>query len=330
MDSRARRVQGDGWPFFCNASAVNDRQIMPVSHVAIATHTGRCACGIYWRVSFSQPVLGMDFGMKAAGKVIVITGAGSGIGRELALLLLTKGAKVAGVDLNAGAVAETGSLAGEHNGDFEPFVANVADRTAVENLPEQVGARFGVVDGIINNAGIIQPFVRVSALDFPTIERVMNVNFFGLLYVTKTFLPTLLERPEAHIVNLSSMGGFIPVPGQTIYCAAKAGVKLLSEGLASELIGTNVHVTVICPGAVATSITANSGVSMPTAQASSGSAARGLSPRAAAEAIVKAMERNAHHAFVGRDSSMMNILHRAYPRFAANAIAKSMAGLLSR
>lgn len=266
--------------------------------------------------------------MKVDGKIIVVTGAGSGIGRELTLLLLSKGARVAGIDLNAAALAETARLAADHAADFEPIEANIADRQVVERLPEQVDARFGAVDAIINNAGIIQPFVIVSALDYSAIERVLNVNLLGTLYVTKTFLPTLLERPEAHIVNLSSMGGFVPVPGQTIYCAAKAGVKMLSEGLASELIGTNVRVTVVFPGAIATNITANSGVRPSSAGTRNSGAIKPLSPRSAAEIIVRAMESNAHQVFVGRDSAFMNILYRLNPTFAARTIANKMKGLL--
>ena len=266
--------------------------------------------------------------MKVDGKVIVVTGAASGIGRELALLLLSKGARVAGIDLNAAALAETARLAVDHAADFEPIEANIADRQVVERLPEQVHARFGTTDGVINNAGIIQPFLKVSGLDYSAIERVLNVNLLGTLYVTKTFLPTLLERPEAHIVNLSSMGGFVPVPGQTIYCAAKAGVKLLSEGLASELIQTNVRVTVVFPGAIATNITENSGVRPPSAGTQHSGAIRPLPPRSAAEIIVRAMERNAHHVFVGRDCAFMNILHRLSPTFAARMIANKMKGLV--
>jgi short-subunit dehydrogenase len=102
--------------------------------------------------------------------------------------------------------------------------------------------------------------VKIKDLDYAAIERVFAVNWWGTLYVTKTFLPLLLARSEGHIVNVSSMGGLLPVPGQTIYGALKAAVKLFTEGLHSECAGTNVHVTVVFPGAVATNITANSGV----------------------------------------------------------------------
>jgi short-subunit dehydrogenase len=230
--------------------------------------------------------------------------------------------------LNAVTLAETSSRAAGYVSRFEPIVANIADRSAVERLPEQICTHFGTVDGVINNAGIIQPFVEVKSLDYSTIERVLNVNFMGTLYVTKAFLPYLLERPEAHIANLSSMGGFVPVPGQTIYCAAKAAVRLLSEGLASELTETNVRVTVAFPGAIATNIKINSGIDGPVESAAHRGATQALSARKAAEIIVAAIERNAYHVFVGRDSALMNILHRLNPGFAARTIADRMKGLL--
>ncbi len=91
---------------------------------------------------------------------------------------------------------------------------NVTQLEVVEALPAQVIAQHGAVDGLINNAGIIQPFVWVKDLDYQAIERVMNVNFYGTLYMTKAFLPHLLQRPEAHIVNISSMGGFCRCRGR--------------------------------------------------------------------------------------------------------------------
>jgi NADP-dependent 3-hydroxy acid dehydrogenase YdfG len=263
--------------------------------------------------------------LKVQNKVIVVTGAGSGIGRELALHLLSKGASIAGVDVNPAALEETASLGGQLSGNLENFVVNVADRPAVEALPTDIIARFGRVDCIINNAGIIQPFTKLNDLDYSSIERVFNVNLLGTLFMIKAFLPHLLQRPEAHIVNLSSMGGFVPVPGQTIYCAAKAAVKLMSEGLASELPGTSVRVTVVFPGAVATNIRGNSGVQTPSKGESSGSA-KALSPTKAAMIIVRGMERNAHRVFVGKDAVLMDKLHRLSPGFAARAIAKKMSG----
>jgi short-subunit dehydrogenase len=199
----------------------------------------------------------------------------------------------------------------------------------VEALPEQVIARFGAVDGIINNAGIIQPFVRLKDLDYAAIDRVVNVNLFGTLHMTKAFLPHLLARPEAHITNVSSMGGFLPVPGQTIYGATKAAVKLLSEGLNSELLGTNVRVMVVFPGAMATNITVNSGVTISLTSDKAGSRSfKALAPAKAAGIILDGIESNRYRVLVGSDSTFMDALYRLHPQRAARFIYNQMRALL--
>jgi len=151
--------------------------------------------------------------MKVQNKVIVVTGGGSGMGRELVLHLLSKRAKVIAIDINEAGLEETASLAGNNKDSLSSFIVDITDKVSVEELLHKAIAKYGYVDGIINNAGIIQPFVKVNELNYEAIERAMNVNFYGTLYMTKTFLPHLLTRPEAHIVNISSMGGFLPVPG---------------------------------------------------------------------------------------------------------------------
>ena len=269
--------------------------------------------------------------MHPAGKVIVVTGAGSGIGREVALELLRRGARVAGVDLNAATLAETAALAGEQSGNLATFVLDITDRAGVEALPDQVAGRFGAVDGVINCAGIIQPFVKLNELEYAAIDRVFDVNWRGTLYMTKTFLPILLSRPEAHIVNVSSMGGFLPVPGQTAYGASKAAVKLFTEGLHSEMRGTRVRVTVVFPGAVATNITTNSGVEIPASAAQEGGRQRKvLAADVAARIILDAMEQNRYRVLVGSDAKLMDALCRLHPRRAAAFIANQMRDLLER
>lgn len=268
--------------------------------------------------------------MKVQDKTIVVTGGGNGIGRELTLRLLTKGARVAAVDINEAGLKETAALAGDQEERLSLHVVNITDRSAVETLPGQVIARHGAVDGLINVAGIIQPFVRIKDLEYAAIERVINVNFYGTLYMTKTFLPRLLERPVAHIANISSMGGFLPVPGQGIYGASKAAVKLMTEALHSELSNTNVKVTVIFPGAIGTNIAANSGVghtlSMPSdAQRQS---IKPLAPSKAAAIIVDGIEKDEYEILVGRDSALMNFLYRISSRRAAGFISRQMASLL--
>ena len=268
--------------------------------------------------------------MKAEGRILVVTGAGSGMGREVTLEALRRGAKVAASDINEATLAETATLAAA--GDrLSTHLLNVADKAAVEALPDVVAERLGPVDGVIHCAGIIQPFVRLKDLDYAAIDRVFAVNWLGTLYMTKTFLPLLLERPEGHIVNVSSMGGFLPVPGQTAYGASKAAVKLLTEGLHSECAGTNVHVTVVFPGAVATNITSNSGVDIPVSGADAERMARRITPAdKAARLILDGMESNAYRVMVGGDVKLMDRLYRLSPRRAASFIAGQMKDLLAK
>ena len=195
------------------------------------------------------------------GKVVVITGAGNGMGREMTLEALRRGASVFGVDLKADALAETAKLAGP-NAKFASLAMDITDRAHCAALPTEVAKALGPADVLINNAGIIQPFVFVDELDFEHIDRVMNVNFNGPLNLIKAFLPTLKQRPEAQIANVSSMGGYGPVPGQSVYGASKAAIKLLTEALRAELTETKVHVTAIYPGAIGTNIAGNSGIKM--------------------------------------------------------------------
>ncbi|WP_394552033.1 SDR family NAD(P)-dependent oxidoreductase [Agromyces sp. MMS24-JH15] len=167
--------------------------------------------------------------MHIANKVFVVTGAGNGIGRETTLRLLAGGASVAGVDLNADGLAETARLAGA-GGRFSQHVVNITDREAVAGLPAAIEAAHGQVDGIVNIAGVIQQFMKVVDLPFSEIDKVMNVNFGGVMNMCKAFLPTLLARPEAAILNVASMGSYAPVPGQAVYGASKAAVKLPHRG----------------------------------------------------------------------------------------------------
>lgn len=270
--------------------------------------------------------------MKIQNKVIVVTGGGNGIGRELVLHLLAKGARVAAVDINSAALQETVTLAGSKRDQISIHIVNITDKDAVTALPEQVITSHGAVDGIINNAGIIQPFVRVNDLDYATIEKVMNVNFYGTLYMTKAFLPYLLKRPEAHIANVSSMGGFLPVPGQSIYGAAKAAVKLFTEGLHSELMNTNVGVTVVFPGAIGTNIAGNSGVTMKLSpeMEKMQQSMKPLAPEKAAQMIVEGIEKKRYRVVVGSDSAFMDFLYRVSPERAANFIFKQMHSLLPK
>ncbi|UOE44071.1 SDR family NAD(P)-dependent oxidoreductase [Agromyces larvae] len=270
--------------------------------------------------------------MDIRGKVFVVTGAGNGIGREVALQLLAGGASVAGVDLSEAGLAETSRRAGA-GPRFTTHTANITDRAAIEALPAAVTAEHGAPDGIVNVAGVIQKFVKVIDLPYDEIEKVMNVNFWGVVHMVKAFLPGLVERPSAAIVNVSSMGALAPVPGQAVYGASKAAVMLLTEALYAELLGSNVQVTAIYPGAIATDIASNSGVAIgggQTAEEAAASSTRKMtSAPDAGRVIVEAIEKGRFRATIGSDASMIDKISRLSPKRATEMIAKQMGDLLA-
>jgi len=268
--------------------------------------------------------------MEITGKVFVVTGGGNGMGREVVLGLIKRGARVAAVDLNEAGLAETAQLANAPEGHLTTHPLNVTDRKAVLALPVAVVKAHGQVDGLLNVAGIIQPFVKIKDLDFEVIERVMNVNFWGVVNTSKAFLPLLLERPSAALLNVSSMGGFLPVPGQAAYGASKAAVKLFTEALYAESQGTGLAVTVVFPGGVATHITENSGVDTSKMMAAMGDAKAPKTTSApdAARQIIEGVEKGSFRVVIGGDAKFMDRFARLNPRRATLLIADQMKSLL--
>ena len=259
--------------------------------------------------------------MKVQGKKIIVTGAGGGIGKELTLQLLAKGADVAALDINE----KTLQILKEATNNSEHLSLHIVDVTNEDSLnkfKKEYFEKHGTIDGLINNAGVIQPFVNVEKLEMEAINRVMNINFFGPLKLTKLFLPDLLARPIAHIVNVSSMGGFFPFPGQTVYGASKAALKLFTEGLYAELLNTNVKVTVVFPGAIATDIASNSNVDM--GKSTENSSYKMLAPEKAAAQIVAGIEKDKFKLYVGTDSKMMNLMYKINAKGAIKYINKKM------
>lgn len=266
--------------------------------------------------------------MRFNGKTIVVTGGGSGIGQQLVLGLLARGARVAATDIRQDGLDETAELA--KAGDrLAILTADVTNREAIHALPAKVVEIHGSVDGYISNAGIIQPFVKLNDMEYADIERVINVNLYGTIHMAKAFLPLLLERPEAHITNVASMGAFLPWPGQTVYGAAKAGVKLLTEGLYAEMLGTNVGVTLVMPGPVGSNIAENSGVDVPVDPESVDPDQFNLvSAEDAAQTILEGIEKDKFHVLIGRTAKMMNLMTRIAPKRATHLITKQMKDLL--
>lgn len=260
--------------------------------------------------------------MNITGKVFVVTGGGNGIGQQVVLELLRRGARVAAVDMSAAALERTAAQAGAGQ-RLSLHAADLTDREVVAALPAAVKAAHGQVDGVVNVAGIIQRFVPVADLTFADIDKVIDVNLKGTVNVNKVFLDDLLARPQAALVNISSMGGLIPFPGQTAYSASKGAVKLWTEGLQAELAGSPVAVTVVFPGAIATEIAQNSGVSV---GAASGDSPLPMTPPAeAARQIVDAIAKGTPRVRIGKDARLLDRLSRLMPTKSIRFIAKKMA-----
>jgi NADP-dependent 3-hydroxy acid dehydrogenase YdfG len=195
-------------------------------------------------------------------KVAVITGAGSGIGRALALDLAARGAKLALSDIDADGLAETVHAVEESGAEVKSDRLNVAERDEVLAYADDVVAHFGTVHQVYNNAGIAHNG-NVEDSDFKDMERIMDVDFWGVVNGTKAFLPHVIASGDGHIVNISSLFGLIAVPGQSAYNAAKFAVRGFTEALRQEMLvaGHPVQVTCVHPGGIKTAVARNATVS---------------------------------------------------------------------
>ena len=259
--------------------------------------------------------------MKIKGKNVIITGGASGVGKELTKQMLKCGCNVAAVDINKENLEK---LKEELNSKrLKTFVVDMGNIESIREFRENYKKEYSDVDIIINNAGIIQPFVKVESLDDKTINKVMNVNFFGPVNLIRLFMEDLTkDRSEQYIVNVSSMGGFFPFPGQTIYGASKAALKIFTEGLYAELEKTNVRVMIVLPGAMNTNITKNSDVEINTSKEESNF--KMLEPSVAAAQIIEGIKKNKFKLFLGSDSKFLRILYKINSKAAISYINKKM------
>lgn len=265
--------------------------------------------------------------MQLHNSVFVVTGAGSGIGRELTRQLCARGAVVAGVDYNADTLAETYLTVVAAQGRMSEHVLDITDPEQVAALPDAVIALHGRVDGLVNNAGIIHTHDVIEHLPEEQVQRVFNVNFWGTYRLTRAFIPFLRQRPCASIVNLSSMGGFMPFPYQVAYGASKAAVKLLTEGLRVELARDSaINVSLVYPGAVVTGITDNSPDFSQALKArlaeQAGDKPVGVAADKAAARIVRGIERNSNRILIGPDSWILDKLYRFMPGATATLMGR--------
>lgn len=266
------------------------------------------------------------------GKVAVITGAASGIGRALALLLGQEGCALAIADIDEKRLAETRVLLAKCPQQVATFIVDVGDREQIFSLAEKVAREQGGADLLINNAGF---GTLLSFLDMrmDIMERLVQVNFWGAVYGCKAFLPQMLAKPEAHIVNVSSIEGIIAFPNHCAYASSKFALRGFTEVLRLDLRHTRVGVSCVFPGGVKTNIVRNSmefarkyleahpdlaaefapRLEKGDALASAFEAHAGTSPEDAARDIIEGIKKNHWRILIGQDAVGLDALQRSNP-----------------
>jgi NAD(P)-dependent dehydrogenase (short-subunit alcohol dehydrogenase family) len=247
---------------------------------------------------------------KLRDKVVAVTGAGSGIGRALAERLAALGAHLALSDIDGRTLRETAGLISGVN--VSTHVVDVRSRDAVERYAADARAKHGGVDVIVNNAGRTV-FGSLEEVPYEDFAMVLDINLWGVVYGTRAFLPLLRERPEGHVVNISSINAMVPFAMNGPYNMSKYAVLGFSETLELELRGQPIRVTCVHPGGIQTNIVHNA-KNMKEAQATAfGRVAKTTAPAAAA-AIARAIEKNKRQAFIGIDAKTMALCKRIAPR----------------
>jgi NADP-dependent 3-hydroxy acid dehydrogenase YdfG len=240
-------------------------------------------------------------------KVVVITGAGSGIGRALALDLARRGSLLALSDVDEAGLAETLAQVERLGARVRSDRLDVADRDAFARYALDVVQEFGRVNVVINNAGVALAG-DFNDLEYTDIDWIIGVNLWGVVHGTKEFLPHLIASGDGHVVNLSSLFGLVSMPGQSMYNASKYAVRGMTEALREEMLiaGHPVGVTAVHPGGIKTAIARNARVSAKeskeeTARLFDEKLAR-MTPERAAEIIVHGILKNRARVLVGIDA----------------------------
>jgi NAD(P)-dependent dehydrogenase (short-subunit alcohol dehydrogenase family) len=250
-----------------------------------------------------------------ADKVVVITGAGSGIGRALACAAAAQGAQLALCDQNAEAVVETAKLS---NGRALAVRVDVRSDTEMKAFAGQVEVWYGGADVLVNNAGVSLTD-RVENISREDFAWLFDINFWGVVRGTEYFLPLLRRSKDAHLVNVSSVFGLVGVAEQAAYSASKFAVRGDTQALAQELHGTSLHVTTVHPGGVKTQILRNGRGYHGVGEAEKAAAAtffekKALStPEVAASRIWRGVLRNSPRVLIGADAWLLDLLVRWFP-----------------
>lgn len=253
-----------------------------------------------------------------SGKLAVITGAASGIGRATAIELARRGARVAVTDVNRDGLAETEALIKAAGGEVTTYLLDVADRDAFHAFAQEIEETQGGADIVINNAGVAQ-IARVEDLAYDDFEWVMNIDFWGMVYGTKAFLPQLQAKGSGHIVNVSSLFGLLAVPSQAAYNSAKFAIRGFTEALRHEMRGTEIRVSCVHPGGIKTNIVRNARFLQSTQATEREEAVTGFdriartTPERAGIVIVDGIEKNRERILIGMDAKIIDLLQRLMP-----------------
>jgi NAD(P)-dependent dehydrogenase (short-subunit alcohol dehydrogenase family) len=262
-------------------------------------------------------------------KVVVVTGAASGIGRALAIDASRRGAELALSDVDSAGLQETADLVQQATGrEVRLDKLDVRDRDAWSGYAESVAAELGRVNVLVNNAGIAMT-ADVAVVGYEEFELVMDVDFWGVVHGTKAFLPYLIASGDGHVVNMSSLFGLMSVPGQSAYNAAKFAVRGFTESLRQEMLrgGHPVRVTCVHPGGIRTAIARNAlavGVDQAASAAFFDRHLARTTPEKAAEVIIAGILAGKPRVLVGADAKVLDAVVRllgpGYQRFVAAAL----------
>ena len=270
------------------------------------------------------PLGTITWGMKSfGGKVAAITGAGSGMGRTLAVSLAGRGCHLAISDVNELGLAETASLAATHGVKVTSKKVDVSKREEVYAWADEVVRDHGRCNLIFNNAGVAHS-ATLEGTSYEDFEWIVGINFWGVVYGTKAFLPYLRASGEGHIVNLSSLFGLLSVPGNGTYNATKFAVRGFTEALRQELEVTRAPVSATCvhPGGIKTNIARSArldgsmkdlGIHDPVAATRAFEKMFRVTAEEAAETILRGVERNARRVLIGKDAHALDALQRLLP-----------------
>ncbi len=274
-------------------------------------------------------------------KVAAITGAGSGIGRALALELAARGCQLALADIDANGLAETAALAARTAPQLRISTArvDVAQREAMHDWAARVASEHARINLIFNNAGVALG-ASIDGMRYEDLEWIMGINFWGVVHGTKAFLPHLKASGDGHVINISSLFGLLATPGSGAYNASKFAVRGFTEALRQELELARLPVSATCvhPGGIRTAIArhARTDASIRELGGDERTASRNFEkflltpPERAATVILEAVRRNRRRVLIGRDAWLFDKLQRllpaGYQRIATQAIKRSMAG----